>query len=160
MFVRPSKFFEKWWIIFLILRNKNSVSGFFFYLNCHCCSIPFTAPVFLVSIQKETYSFNYLLVAPMVSKDKSGLWRMEKNLNLLRCFKDWDLSLKLCWEVIEENGYTSFFLPCFGVYSCMLKWSDFFFRSSFSLRFSRIVLLLKQLPTGYKTVSTMNGLLL
>ena len=35
-----------------------------------------------------------------------------------------------------------------------------FFRSSFSLRFSRIVLLLKQLPTGYKTVSTMNGLLL
>ena len=62
----------------------------------------------------------------MVSKDNSGLWRTEKNLNLLSCFKDWDLLLKLCWKVIEENWIHFIFFPCIGFYSCMFKWSDFF----------------------------------
>ena len=93
----------------------------------------------------------------------SGLRRLEKTLNFLRCIYVIDLVLKDGSDINEGNPVTaSLLLHCIDGYSCFRYWNEFFFScvSGFRLKFFHIALLRKRLQLDSKSDLTTNGLIL
>ena len=89
----------------------------------------------------------------------SGLRRLEKTLNFLRCIHVIDLVLKYDSDINAENWLQLLFylIVLMGTVASVIGMSFF---SGFRLKFSRIALLRKRLQLDAKSDLTTNGLIL
>ena len=92
----------------------------------------------------------------------SGLRRLEKTLNFLRCIYVIDLVLKYDSDINEENWLQLLFylIVLMGIVASVIGLSFFSFVSGFRLKFSRIALWPKRLQLDSKSDLTTNGLIL
>ena len=93
----------------------------------------------------------------------SGLRRLEKTLNFLRCIHVFDLVLKYCSDINEGNWLQLlfYFIVLMGIVASVIGMSFFFsYVSGFRLKFSRIALWRKRLQLDSKSDLTTNGLIL
>ena len=93
----------------------------------------------------------------------SGLRRLEKTLNFLRCIHVIDLVLKYDSDINEENWLQLlFYLIVLMSIAASVIGMSFFFScvSGFRLKFSRIAFLRKRLQLDSKSDLTTNGLIL
>ena len=91
----------------------------------------------------------------------SGLRRLEKTLNFLRCKHVTDLVLKYCSDINEGNWLQLlfYFIVLMGTVGSVVGMSFFSCVSGFRLKFSRIALLRKRLQLDSKSDLTTNGLI-
>ena len=92
----------------------------------------------------------------------SGLRRLEKTLNFLRCIHVIDLVLKYGSDINEGNWLQLlfYFIVLMGTVASVIGMSFFSCVSGFRLKFSRIALLRKRLQLDSKSDLTTNGLIL
>ena len=92
----------------------------------------------------------------------SGLRRLEKTLNFLRCIHVIDLVLKYDSDINEENWLqlVFYFLVLMGIVASVIGLSFFSYVSGFRLKFSSIALLRKRLQLDAISDLTTNGLIL
>ena len=92
----------------------------------------------------------------------SGLRRLEKTLNFLRCIHVIDLVLKYDSYINEENWLQLLFylIVLMGIVASAIGLSFFSYVSGFRLNFSRIALWRKRLQLDSKSDLTTNGLIL
>ena len=91
----------------------------------------------------------------------SGLRRLGKTLNFLRCKHVTDLVLKYCSDINEGNWLQLlfYFIVLMGTVGSVVGMSFFSCVSGFRLKFSRIALLRKRLQLDFKSDLTTNGLI-
>ena len=89
----------------------------------------------------------------------SGLRRLEKTLNFLRCIQVIDLVLKYGSDINESNQLQLlfYFIVLMGTVASVIAMSFFGCVSSFGLKFSRIALLRERLQLDAKSDLTTNG---
>ena len=94
-------------------------------------------------------------------KGVSGLQRLEKTLNFLRCIHVLDLVLKYGSDINEGNWLQLLFylFVLKGIVASVIGMSFFSCVSRFRLKFSRIALLRKRLQLDSKSDLTTNGLI-
>ena len=92
----------------------------------------------------------------------SGLRRLEKPLNFLRCIHVIDLVLKYGSDINEVTGYSFFLASLYWLVWLppLLEWVFFSCVSCFRLKFSRIALWRKRMQLDSKSDLTTNGLIL
>ena len=92
----------------------------------------------------------------------SGLRRLEKTLNFLRCIHVIDLVLKYGSDINEGNWLQPlfYFIVLMGTVGFVVGMSFFSYVLGFRLKFSRIALLRKRLQLDPKSDLTTNGLIL
>ena len=92
----------------------------------------------------------------------SGLRRLEKTLNFLRCIHVIDLVLKYCSDINEGNWLQPLFhfIVLMGTVGSVVGMSFFSYVLGFKLKFSSIELLRKRLQLDSKSDLTSNGLIL
>ena len=92
----------------------------------------------------------------------SGLRRLEKKINFLRCIHVFDLVLKYGWDIKEGNWLQLlfYFLVLVSIVASVIGMSFFSCVSSFRSKFSRIALLRKRLHLDSKSDLTTEGLIL
>ena len=92
----------------------------------------------------------------------SGLRRLEKTLNFLRCIHVIDLVLKYDSDINDENWLQLLFylIVLVGIVASASGLSFFSYVSGFRLKFSRIALLRKRLQLDSISDLTTNGLIL
>ena len=92
----------------------------------------------------------------------SGLRRLEKTLNFLRCIHVTDSVLKYVWDINEGNWLQLLFclIVLIGMVASFIWISFFSYVSGFGSKFSRIALLRKRLQLGSKSDLTTDGLIL
>ena len=92
----------------------------------------------------------------------SGLQRLEKTLNFLRCIHVFDLVLKYDSDINEENWLQLLFdlIVLMGIVASVIGLSFFSYVSGFRLKFSSIELWRKRLQLDSKSDLTTNGLIL
>ena len=95
-------------------------------------------------------------------KCASGLRRLEKNLNFLRCILVIDLVLKYGSDINDENWLQllPWFIVLIGINASVLRMSFFSCVSGFRLKFSGIALWRKRLQLDSKNDLTTKGLIL
>ena len=92
----------------------------------------------------------------------SGLRRLEKTLNYLRCIHIFDLVLKYVSDKKEGNWLQLlfYFIVLVGIVACVFGMSFCSFVSCFRLKFSRIALWPKRMQLDSKSDLITNGLIL
>ena len=95
-------------------------------------------------------------------KSVSGLRRLEKTLNFLRCIHVPDLVLKYGSDINERNWLhlLFYFIVLMGIVASVIGMSFFSFVSGFRSKFSRMELLRKRLQLVSKSSLTPEGLIL
>ena len=91
----------------------------------------------------------------------SGLWRLEKTLNFLRCIDVIDLVLKYGSDINEGNWLQLlfYFIVLMGIVASAIGMSFFSYVWVFRLKFSRIALWRKRLQLDSKSDLTTKGLI-
>ena len=155
-------FFRKSWWNSLITSGNQTVCFPRFVLTVFWCSTSSTVLIVLWKMLMEP------VIAPApwwhcaCLRCVSGLRRLEKTLNFLRCIHIFDLVLKKGSDLNEGNLIQILFylIVLMDIVASVIGMSFFSCVSGFRLRFSRIALWRKRLQLDSKNDLTTNGLIL
>ena len=133
-----------------------------FLLTVFWCSTSYTVIIVLWKMLMEPVNAPACWLPCACLKSISGLRRLEKTLNFLRCIHVIDLVLKYGSDINEGNWLELlfYFIVLMGIVAYVIGISFFSCISGFRLKFFRIALWRKRLQLDSKSDLNANGLIL